>query len=61
MHAKRANDEQYGVILPALSLPSVRRRKPGKKTLPLACGKKSDAITLLQEGSLLTLAVLLPN
>ena len=49
-----------GCALPALSLPNGRERKGKERaeTLPLALRKNSDAITLLQEGSLLTLAVL---
>ena len=41
-----------------LSLPNRRGRKSGRDTF-LTRGKNSNAITLLQEGSQLTLAVLL--
>ena len=46
--------------LPVLTLPNGRERKPGVDT-SLALRKNSDAITLLQEGSLLILAVLLSS
>ena len=47
-----------GSELPGLTLSNGRGRSQGK-TLSLAFRKNSDAIMLLQEGSLLTLAVLL--
>ena len=63
-------DKQYDVLavsvvntgcaFPALTLPNGRERKPGGDT-SLALRKNNDAITLLQEGSLLNLAVLLSS
>ena len=47
-----------GGKLPELTLSNGRERSQAD-TLPLALRKNSDTITLLQEGSLLTLAVLL--
>ena len=63
-----AIDKQYDILtlsvvntggeLPGLTLSNGRGRSQAK-TLPSALRKNSGAITLLQEGSLLTLAVLL--
>ena len=49
-----------GGELPGLTLSNGRGRSQAE-TLPLALRKNSGAITLLQEGSLLTLAVLLSS
>ena len=49
-----------GCAFPALTLPNGSERKPGGDT-SLALRKNNDAITLLQEGSLLNLAVLLSS
>ena len=46
-----------GELPTAVSLSNGRGRSQAE-TLPLALRKNSDAITLLQEGSLLTLAIL---
>ena len=65
-----AIDKQYDILavsvvntgreLPGLTLSNGRGRSQAE-TLPLALRKNSGAITLLQEGSLLTLAILLSS
>ena len=49
-----------GGELPGLTLSNGRGRSQAER-LPLALRKNSDAVSLLQEGSLLTLAVLLSS
>ena len=66
----KRDDKQYDILavsvvntgseLPGMTL-SNRRGRSQAETLPLALQKNSNAITFLQEGNLLTLAVLLSS
>ena len=51
---------EYYDELPGLSLPNEGEGSQAE-IHPLACGKNSDAITLLQEGSLLIALAVLPS
>ena len=71
LHLKRNNiDKQYNVILPMYWIQAVNSQgwadqtegeESQAETHPLAHGKYSDDITLLQEGGFLTWAVLPSN